>query len=58
MVKKTKGQTLAEDILSNPKSLPEKDPKLLEKAAEFCEGYKAFTGRAPSSTRSTAERPS
>ena len=42
MVKKTKGQTLAEDILSNPKSLPEKDPKLLEKAAEFCEGYKAF----------------
>ena len=42
MVKKTKGQTLAEDILSNPKSLPEKDPKFLEKAAEFCEGYKAF----------------
>ena len=42
MVKKTKGQTLAEDILSNPKSLPEKDPKLLEKAAEFCEGYKRF----------------
>ena len=42
MVKKTKGQTLAEDILSNPKSLPEKDPKLLEKATEFCEGYKRF----------------
>ena len=42
MVKKSKGQTLAEDILSNSKSLPEKDPKLLEKAAEFCEGYKRF----------------
>ena len=42
MVKKTKGQTLADDILSNPKSLPEKDQGLLEKAGEFCEGYKMF----------------
>ena len=42
MVKKTKGQTLAEDILSNPKSLPERDHKILGKASEFCEGYKAF----------------
>ncbi len=42
MVKKTEGQKLAEDILVQPKSLPEKDPKILEKAMEFCEGYKAF----------------
>ena len=42
MVKKTEGQKLAEDILVQPKSLPEKDPEILEKAAEFCEGYKAF----------------
>ncbi len=42
MAKKTEGQKLAEDILVQPKSLPEKDPKILEKASEFCEGYKAF----------------
>ncbi len=42
MVKKTEGQKLAEDILVQPKSLPEKDPKILEKATEFCEGYKSF----------------
>ncbi len=42
MVKKTKGQILAEDILSNPKSLADRDIGLLEKASEFCEGYKEF----------------
>ena len=39
---KTKGQLLAEDLLRKPKSLAEKDPSLLEKASEFCEGYKKF----------------
>ena len=42
MVKKTKGQTLADEILAKPQSLPEKDHKILRKAEEFCEGYKQF----------------
>ena len=29
MVKKTKGQTLADEILAKPQSLPEKDHKIL-----------------------------
>ena len=41
---KSEGQRLADEILRKPKSLAEKDPKLLEQAAEFCEGYKAFLG--------------
>ena len=40
--KKSKGQKLAEELLSNPKSIPEKDPKFLEEASKFCEGYKEF----------------
>ena len=40
--KKSKGQKLAEELLSNPKSIPEKDPQFLEEASKFCEGYKAF----------------
>ena len=39
---KTPGQLLAEDILMDPKSLGETDNGLLERASEFCEGYKAF----------------
>lgn len=39
---KTKGQILAEDILSNPKSLGEKDNSFLDEASKFCEGYKSF----------------
>ena len=39
---KTKGQLLAEDLLRKPKSLAEIDPGMLEKASEFCEGYKRF----------------
>ena len=42
MVKKTEGQKLAEDLLVDQKSLPERDPSILEKATEFCEGYKEF----------------
>ena len=42
MVKKTKGQTLADEILSKPQSLPEQDHRILGKAEEFCEGYTAF----------------
>ncbi len=42
MVKKSKGQTLAEDILSNPQSLAERYPKISEEAEKFCEGYKEF----------------
>lgn len=40
--KKTRGQLLAEDILVEPKSLVERDPGIVDKAAEFCEGYKRF----------------
>ena len=39
--KKSKGQKLAEELLSKPKSIVE-DPKFLEEASKFCEGYKAF----------------
>ncbi|MBP5203282.1 MAG: hypothetical protein J6Z16_01375 [Candidatus Methanomethylophilaceae archaeon] len=39
---KSKGQLLAEEILRKPKSLGEIDPGMLEKASEFCEGYKRF----------------
>ncbi len=42
MVKKTKGQELAGTLLSDRKSLVESDPKVLERADGFCEGYKAF----------------
>jgi aspartyl aminopeptidase len=40
--KKSKGQKLADDLLSKPQSLGEKDPKFLEEASKFCEGYKKF----------------
>ena len=40
--KKSKGQKLAEEILLNPKSIGIQDPKFLQEASEFCEGYKAF----------------
>ena len=42
MVKKSKGQELAENILTNRKSLPEESPKSFRDADEFCEGYKEF----------------
>ncbi len=40
--KKSKGQKLAEEILTERKSLGEKDPKMLADSVEFCEGYKQF----------------
>lgn len=39
---KTKGQLLAEELLSDRKSIGEKDPAFLEAAMEFSEGYKRF----------------
>lgn len=41
---KTKGQLLAEEILSDPKTLGETHNGILAEAAEFCEGYKRFLG--------------
>ena len=41
---KTKGQLLAESILMDRKSIGENDPTFLDKAKEFCEGYKRFLG--------------
>ena len=40
--KKSKGQKLAEELLSKPKSLGEKGLKFFEEASKFCEGYKDF----------------
>ncbi len=42
MVKKTKGQELAESILSDRESIPDSSRKALDDAQEFCEGYKRF----------------
>ena len=39
---KTKGQLLAEDILTDPKTLGETHNSILSEASEFCEGYKGF----------------
>ena len=39
---KTKGQLLAEDILTDPKTLGETHNSILSEASEFCEGYKRF----------------
>ena len=39
---KTKGQLLAEDILTDPKTLGETHNSILSEASEFCEGYKSF----------------
>ncbi len=44
MVKKTKGQELAESILTDRKSVPEAYPKAKADIDAFCEGYKAFLG--------------
>ena len=40
--KKSKGQKLSEELLSNSKSIGSKNPKYLDEANKFCEGYKAF----------------
>ncbi len=40
--KKSKGQKLADELLSNSKSIGSSDPKFIEEASKFCEGYKAF----------------
>ena len=42
MDKKTKGQELAESILTDRKSLPEGTPGIMKDADAFCEGYKRF----------------
>ena len=42
MVKKSKGQELAESLLSDRKSLPEMVPGIFKDAEAFCEGYKEF----------------
>ncbi|MFT0899361.1 aminopeptidase [Candidatus Methanoprimaticola sp. MG2] len=42
MDKKTKGQELAESILTDRKSLPEGNPGIMKDADAFCEGYKRF----------------
>ena len=38
----SKGQKLAKELLMKPKNVGEAGPELLQKASEFCEGYKAF----------------
>ena len=38
----TKGQKLEKELLMKPANLGEKDAGLLERASEFCEGYKLF----------------
>ncbi|MFA6952938.1 MAG: aminopeptidase, partial [Candidatus Methanomethylophilaceae archaeon] len=40
--KKTAGQKLEEELMNKPKHLGEIDNSLIDKAQEFCEGYKAF----------------
>ncbi len=40
--KESKGQQLEKELLRKPKNVGETDSKLLEKASEFCEGYKEF----------------
>jgi len=42
--KKSKGQKLAEEILTKREPLGETDNGLLSESIEFCEGYKAFLG--------------
>lgn len=42
MVRKTKGQELADRLLTNRKSILEAQPSILKDADEFCEGYKEF----------------
>ena len=38
----SKGQKLAKELLMKPKNVGEAGPELLQKASEFCEGYKEF----------------
>jgi aspartyl aminopeptidase len=40
--KKTEGQKLSEKLLLTSKNMGEKDPDILQKSIEFCEGYKGF----------------
>lgn len=42
MPKKSKGEELSKELLMDRKSLIEQDRSILEKADEFCEGYKKF----------------
>lgn len=52
---KTKGQLLQEKLTFKQPHIAEEKPELLDKAQEFCEGYKAFLNKAKTEREFCAE---